>query len=149
MKCVILSAKPLPMYNGIHGPILSPAEYDVYLILKFLAAGIDVREVMDDGSYRKLDCNDEKLLELLDEKNKNNMEKLKERRNRTRVVENIPQGNVRLKEERNNNLPVNKPKKEKNKEDFKKQKPKEEVKHEVKKEEPKVDLIIDELEKPE
>lgn len=149
MKCVILSAKPLPMYNGIHGPILSPAEYDVYLILKFLAAGIDVREVMDDGSYRKLDYNDEKLLELLDEKNKNNMEKLKERRNRTRVVENIPQGNVRLKEECNNNLPVNKPKKGKNKEDFKKQKPKEEVKHEVKKEEPKVDLIIDELEKPE
>jgi hypothetical protein len=86
---------------------------------------------------------------MLDEKNKNNMEKLKERRNRTRVVENIPQGNVRLKEDRNNNLPVNKPKKEKNKEDFKKQKPKEEVKHEVKKEEPKVDLIIDELEKPE
>jgi hypothetical protein len=149
MKCVILSAKPLPMYNGIHGPILSPAEYDVYLILKFLAAGIDVREVMDDGSYRKLDYNDEKLLEMLDEKNKNNMEKLKERRNRTRVVENIPQGNVRLKEDRNNNLPVNKPKKEKNKEDFKKQKPKEEVKPEVKKEEPKVDLIIDELEKPE
>lgn len=149
MKCVILSAKPLPMCNGIHGPILSPAEYDVYLILKFLAAGIDVREVMDDGSYRKLEYNDEKLLELLDEKNKNNMEKLKERRNRTREVENMPQGNVRLKEERKNNLPVNKPKKEKNKEDFKKQKPKEEVKHEVKKEEPKVDLIIDELEKPE
>lgn len=149
MKFVILSAKPLPMCNGIHGPILSPAEYDVYLVLKMLAARIDVREVMDDGSYRKLDHNDKKLLELLDEKNKNNMEKLKERRNRTREVENMPQGNVRLKEERKNNLPVNKPKKEKNKEDFKKQKPKEEVKHEVKKEEPKVDLIIDELEKPE
>ena len=65
MRFVILSAKPLPIGNGVHGPILSPAEYDVHLVLKLLALRIDVREVMEDGSYRKLDSNDEKLLELL------------------------------------------------------------------------------------
>ena len=99
MRFVILSAKPLPIGNGVHGPILSPAEYDVHLVLKLLALRIDVREVMEDGSYRKLDSNDEKLLELLKAKSNKNRENIKEHRNAERVVNKLPQGNVKLKGE--------------------------------------------------
>ena len=153
MKFVILSTKPLPMYNGVHGPILTPAEYDVHLVLKFIACGIDVREVMEDGSYRKLEYNDAKLLELLNEKNKENKRNLEEIRDRKKYnKDHIAQGNVRLKEERIKPH-IEKPKKEKNREELKKPRPdKEEMKQrpeENKKEEPKKNLIIDELEKPE
>ena len=145
MRFVILSAKPLPIGNGVHGPILSPAEYDVHLVLKLLALRIDVREVMEDGSYRKLDSNDEKLLELLKAKSNKNRENIKEHRNAERVVNKLPQGNVKLKGEVIKTSPAPKKEKQKPKEEVKKQKPKEEVKQE----EPKKEFIIDELEKPE
>ena len=149
MRFVILSTKPLPMFNGIYGPILSPAEYDVHLVLNMIALGIDVREVMDDGSYRKLKSDDKKLMELLEDKNKKMRAELKEHRNRERVVKNEPQGNVKIKEER----PAPKKEKQVPKKEFKpehkKQKPKEEPKEEVVLQEPKKEFIIDELEKPE
>jgi hypothetical protein len=47
---------------GIKGPVLTPREYDVHQVIKWLAIGIDVREVMEDGSYRKLKFSDEKLM---------------------------------------------------------------------------------------
>ena len=67
MKFVILSSKILPGYD-VCGPILSPAEYDIHLVLRWIGLGIDVREAMEDGSYRKLKHNDPKLVELLDAK---------------------------------------------------------------------------------
>lgn len=143
MKCVILSRKIIPGYS-VKGPILSPAEYDIHQILKWLNVGIDVREVMEDGSYRKLNINDPKLIELLNEK----VNKKAEQRNQDRqLMENIrvvkPQGNVRLRPEK---IHDPKPKKVQPKpvKEVKKEEPKkEEVKEEV------VDLFIDELEKPE
>ena len=165
MKFVILSNKPLPMYNGVHGPILTPAEYDVHLVLKFIAYGIDVREVMEDGSYRKLEYNDAKLIELLKEKNKESIEKLEERRNMKYEIEEIRvNGNVRLKEERKQRMKEEQLLERKNRKEKEDQQRKEEHKqrmkedqqrkeerkqHEVKKEETKQDLIIDDLEKPE
>ena len=163
MKFVILSTKRLP--NGQHGPILTPAEYDVYLVLKFLALGIDVREVMEDGSYRKLEYNDAKLFEIIKERNKENREKLEERRNMKYEIEEIRvNGNVRLKEERKQRMKEEQLLERKNRKEKEDQQRKEERKqrmkedqqrkeerkqNEVKKEETKQDLIIDDLEKPE
>ena len=143
MKCVILSRKMIPGY-GVKGPILSPAEYDIHQILKWLNVGIDVREVMEDGSYRKLNINDPKLIELLNEKVNKKTEQRKQDRQlmeNNRVVK--PQGNVRLRPEK---IHEPKPKKVQHKpvkEIIKEEPKKEEVKEEV------VDLFIDELEKPE
>ena len=67
MKFVIMSRGHLPFYNGVCGPILTPVAYDIHLVLKWLAAGVDVREVMDDGSFRKLEFNDEQVMKELDE----------------------------------------------------------------------------------
>ena len=67
MKFVILSRGQLPFYNGACGPILTPVAYDIHLVLKWLAAGVDIREVMDDGSFRKLEFNDERVMKELDE----------------------------------------------------------------------------------
>ena len=67
MKFVIMSRGQLPFYNGACGPILTPVAYDIHLVLKWLAAGVDVREVMDDGSFRKLEFNDERVMKELDE----------------------------------------------------------------------------------
>ena len=44
MKFVILSHKIIPGY-GVKGPILSPANYDVHLVLKWIAAGLDVEKL--------------------------------------------------------------------------------------------------------
>lgn len=67
MKFVIMSKGQLPFYNGACGPILTPVAYDIHLVLKWLAAGVDIREVMDDGSFRKLEFNDERVMKELDE----------------------------------------------------------------------------------
>ena len=143
MKFVILSNKKLPGYS-VMGPILSPAEYDVHQVLKWLMMGIDVREVMEDGTHRKLTIHDEKLAELVKEKTNAKMEE------RNQIMDNkqfdaTPQGNVKLKEQKHKpkEQPVVQPKK------------KEEVKKiELPKKEEKVvvetpELFIDELEKPE
>lgn len=66
MKFVILSSCKLPEC-GVRGPILTPRYYDIHLVLKWLAVGIDIREVMEDGSYRKLEFNDERVMKELDE----------------------------------------------------------------------------------
>lgn len=66
MKFVILSSYELPFYNGVKGPIITPREYDIHLVLKWVATGVDIREVMEDGSFRKLEFNDSRLMEELD-----------------------------------------------------------------------------------
>ena len=67
MKFVILSSGYIPGFNGVRGPILTPSAYDLHLVLQWLCAGVDIREVMPDGSYRKLQFNDEKIMKEIDE----------------------------------------------------------------------------------
>ena len=67
MKFVILHKGIIPGFN-VHGPVMTPQHYDINLVLKWVYGKIDVREVMPDGSYRKLDCNDERLMEELNAK---------------------------------------------------------------------------------
>lgn len=62
MKFVIMNTCIIPGF-GVKGPVLTPREYNVHQVLKWLASGIDVREVMEDGSYRKLNFSDEKLMD--------------------------------------------------------------------------------------
>jgi hypothetical protein len=139
MKFVILSTNIIPVFN-VRGPVLSPAEYDIQLVLRWIRLGVDVREVMEDGSYRKLKHDDEKLMELLNK----DCDKNKENKSEKVVPKNIkPQGNVRIKEE---NRPIKKPN------NVKKDEPKKEEKKpkdEVKEKQVNQDLIIDNLEKPE
>ena len=101
MKFVILSSKILPGYD-VCGPILSPAEYDIHLILRWINFGIDVREYMEDGSFRKLKQNDPKLVELLNEKIEREARKREERKKlRIDHVGSIDsRANARLKPER-------------------------------------------------
>ena len=142
MKFVILSNKRLPGYNVL-GPILSPAEYDVHLVLRWLMNNIDVREVMDDGSYRKLTIHDERLNELVQEKTTEKMEERKQCSSE-KITEVKPQGNVKLKEQ------VIKPKKEQPTVQPKKEATK--IVEQPKKEKnvvEKPEIFIDELEKPE
>lgn len=148
MKFVILSHKIIPGY-GVKGPVMSPATYDIHLVLKWVAAGIDVREVMEDGSYRKLSFNDERLLAELSkklDKQAKERAKIKKELDERRVERVKPTGGVQLIPEAKP-LPVkNKPKKEK----VKKEEPKvEPVVEEKIEEQPPVELFIDELEKPE
>ena len=149
MKFVILSAKTIPGFN-VRGPILSPAEYDIHLVLRWIGLGIDVREAMEDGSYRKLKHNDPKLVELLDAK----IEKEAKKRDEwnKRKVDNVgaidSRAIAKLKPER---LPKHKPSPKKVSKPKKEEPPKEEVKEEpvVEVENEPIDLFIDELEKPE
>lgn len=67
MKFVILGNGEIPGYNGVRGPILTPSAFDLHLVLKWLSYGLDIREVMPDGSYRKLQFNDERLMKEIDE----------------------------------------------------------------------------------
>lgn len=139
MKFVILSRKLIPGY-GVKGPILSPATYDIHQVLKWVAAGVDVREVMEDGSFRKLSFNDERLLNELNkklEKKTAEKEELKKQREGLNIQP-VKRGNVSLVPEKK--LP---PKKVVKKYEDKKEEQK------IEKKEEKVELIIDELEKPE
>lgn len=156
MRFVILSYKEIPGY-GVKGPILSPANYDVHLVLKWINAGIDVREVMEDGSYRKLSFNDPRLMEELHKK----LDKqAKKREDVKKELENlhgeriIPRNNVQLSGEEHDKIKTQIiKKKEVVKENKPKNKKKEVIKEEPvveqKVEEPPVELFIDELEKPE
>lgn len=148
MKFVILSHKLIPGF-GVMGPVLSPAKYDIHQVLKWVAVGLDVREVMEDGSYRKLTFNDERLMEALNNKLKKQAEKREavkkelEEINGERIV---VRNNVQLAGEVIDRV------KEKKKEVVKKVvKKKEEPKPIIEQieEEPPVELFIDELEKPE
>jgi hypothetical protein len=142
MKFVILHRKQIPGYS-ICGPILTPMEYDIHQVLRWVAAGVDIREVMEDGSYRKLAFNDKRLMEELNKK----LSKQMELKNQRKVELERPDGgngNVRLlPEKKKHHTPKVKPQP-------KVEPKKEEPEVEVKKEEPKQpDLIIDELERPE
>ena len=140
MQFVILSHKQIPGFH-VKGPILSPATYDIHLVLKWIAAGIDVREVMEDGSLRKLSFNDARLMEELNKK----LDKLSKEREQVKKARDDTKikisGNVKL-------IPEAKPLPKKSK--VKKQEVKEELKkQEQPKQEEQVDLFIDQLEKPE
>ena len=143
MKFVILHRKQIPGFS-VCGPILTPMEYDIHQVLRWVAAGVDIREVMEDGSYRKLSFNDKRLMEELDKKLTKQME-LREQR---KIELERPTGggsNVRLVPEKKKEY---KPKvKPQPKVGPKKEEPKQEVVKEEPKQQP--DLIIDELERPE
>ena len=139
MKFVILTNKIIPGFS-VKGPILSPAEYDIYQVLRWVAAGVDVREVMEDGSYRKLSFNDERLVAELTKLSIQHKAELEKTKNELKSAEIKPNGNVQLKPEKNkkvvksNKPKVITPKVEKHVEPSK-------VENN--------DIIIDELEKPE
>ena len=146
MRCVVYSKCELPEFRGIRGPIMSPTELDPQLIMKWLYVGLDVREVMPDGSHRRLKTNDGKLVELL---NKKYEEKQAKR------LDNV---NVQPKKKEIKQQPKNKKEVPKAKPYEKKVKPVELPKEEPKVEQPKEDIVvnepavhlpIDNLEKPE
>ena len=128
MKFVVLDNRELPMYNGVKGPIMTPTAFDVQLVLKWLAFEIDVREVMEDGSFRKLEFNDKKLMRELDEKLE--MKRI-EKEQKIKLVEQKP-----VTKKAANKKVVVRP-----------QPKKEEVKEPEVKKEP--ELFVDDLKKPE
>ena len=67
MKFVILDNKEIPGYGGVRGPIVTPTAFDLHDVLKWITFEIDIREVMSDGSYRKLQFNDERIMKEIDE----------------------------------------------------------------------------------
>lgn len=64
MKFVIMNNGTIPGV-GVKGPVLTPRSYDIHQVLKWIVSGVDIREVMEDGSYRKLIFNDERLMQEL------------------------------------------------------------------------------------
>jgi hypothetical protein len=139
MQFVILSHKIIPGF-GVKGPILSPASYDIHLVLRWISVGVDVREVMEDGSLRKLKFNDERLMEELHRKlDKQAEQRLAVKKAREEIKIEV-KGNVKLMPEAKP-LPKKKVKKEEPKKEI--IEPKEEVK------EDNIDLFIDHLEDPE
>lgn len=66
MKFVILSSCEIPGFGGARGPVLTPQEYDLHLVLRMITNGVDIREVMEDGSYRKLVFNDPAVMKAID-----------------------------------------------------------------------------------
>ena len=151
MKFVIMNTGIIPGF-GIKGPVLTPREYDVHQVIKWLAIGIDVREVMEDGSYRKLKFSDEKLM------NEACKDIEKQRIERNRIEEEVKamdnQPKIKPSKKQVQFVPVVEEQNKKNKK-VEHKKPvvekvvKEEVKEEPKIEEPEVDFPIDNLEKPE
>ena len=132
MKFVILDNKEIPNFGGVRGPMLTPTHYNLHDVLRWITFEIDIREVMDDGSYRKLEFNDERIMKEIDEElNRKRLEK-----------ENSSEAAVSTVQERPVVItPVEKVKKEK---------PRQPKVEPVKKEEPKKDeIVLDELEKME
>lgn len=62
MKFVILSNKKIPGFGGIKGPILTPQEIPLQKVLNMVSLGFEVFEVMEDGSRRKVQFSDERIL---------------------------------------------------------------------------------------
>lgn len=62
MKFVILSNKKIPGFGGIKGPILTPQEIPLKKVLDMVSLGFEVFEVMEDGSRRKVQFSDERIL---------------------------------------------------------------------------------------
>ena len=144
MRCVVYSKCELPEFRGIRGPIMSPTELDPQLIMKWLYVGLDVREVMPDGSHRKLKINDEKLVELL-----NNI--YEEKRAKRLGNVNVQPKKKEINQQPKKEVPKAKPYEKKVKPiELPKEEPKvEQPKEDIVVNEPAVHLPIDDLEKPE
>ena len=131
MKFVILDNKEIPGFGGARGPILTPTAYNLHDVLKWITFDIDIREVMSDGSYRKLQFNDERIMkEINEELEFKRLEKAEQEE-----VTPIKEDNTKPAETYKNNkskkaskAPNKKPVEESKKED-------------------KVELVVDELEK--
>ena len=144
MKFVILSHGIVPDF-GVRGPILTPREYDLHQVLKWVVYGVDIREVMDDGTYRILSFNDERILdEIRKELNNKVVEKKEEEK---KEVEKIPKHRrvgiypkEEIKEIKHKKVEVKKVEEEKKIEP---------AKEEINVDDGKVDFPIDNLEKPE
>ena len=143
MKFVIMNNGTIPGV-GVKGPVLTPRSYDIHQVLKWIVSGVDIREVMEDGSYRKLIFNDERL-----------MQELGKNLDDTRQEKIAVEEEVKKMEKERRIVPKEKPKNKKVQfvpvmdEENKKIEP---VKEEAKKEEPKEEKAlfpIDNLEKPE
>lgn len=69
MKFVIMSNKKIPGFGGIKGPILTPQEIPLKKVLDMVSLGFEVFEVMEDGSRRKVQFSDERILcEMINQK---------------------------------------------------------------------------------
>lgn len=69
MKFVITSNKKIPGFGGIKGPILTPQEIPLKKVLNMVSLGFEVFEVMEDGSRRKVQFSDERILcEMINQK---------------------------------------------------------------------------------
>lgn len=69
MKFVIMSNKKIPGFGGIKGPILTPQEIPLKKVLNMVSLGFEVFEVMEDGSRRKVQFSDERILcEMINQK---------------------------------------------------------------------------------
>ena len=144
MKFVILSHGIVPDF-GVRGPILTPREYDLHQVLKWVVYGVDIREVMDDGTYRKLSFNDERIMDKIRKELNNKVVEKKEEEKKE--VEKIPKHRrvgiypkEEIKEIKHKKVEVKKVEEEKNIEP---------AKEEINVDDGKVDFPIDNLEKPE
>lgn len=144
MKFVILSHGIVPDF-GVRGPILTPREYDLHQVLKWVAYGVDIREVMDDGTYRKLSFNDERIMDKIRKELNNKVVEKKEEEKKE--VEKIPKHRrvgiypkEEIKEIKHKKVEVKKVEEEKIIEP---------AKEEINVDDGKVDFPIDNLEKPE
>ena len=130
MKYVIMSNGTIPGY-GVRGPVLTPRTYNIHQVLKWLAVGVDVREVMEDGSFRKLHFNDPKLVEEA------NKDLDKQRIERNRIEEEVKAMGIKPKNKPSKKqvqfVPVVEEQNKKNKK-VEHKKPVEEIKEEVKEE---------------
>lgn len=110
MKFIIYNDAVIPGYNGIRGPIMTPRKYNLHEVLNWIACGVDVREVMPDGSYRRLEFNDKKLNEMIDKEDcecKEKEEKVVETPKKKEVVKKVqPKKNEIKKEEVKEEKPV-------------------------------------------
>lgn len=131
MKFVILDNKEIPGFGGARGPILTPTAYNLHDVLKWITFDIDIREVMSDGSYRKLQFNDERIMKEINEELEFKRLEKAEQEEVTSIKEDITKPTETYKNNKSkkaSKAPNKKPVEESKKED-------------------KVELVVDELEK--
>lgn len=115
MKFVILSSVPIPGFNGQRGPLLTPQYLDAKLVLKMVAMGIDVKEVMEDGSYRDVKFSDSRLIDEM--ANANKIKSVKEEAEEKKVIEEVKEPEKKEYNNKFNNYKDNKKKFNKKNED--------------------------------
>lgn len=115
MKFVILSSVPIPGFNGQRGPLLTPQYLDAKLVLKMVAMGIDVKEVMEDGSYRDVEFSDSRLIDEM--ANANKIKSVKEEAEEKKVIEEVKEPEKKEYNNKFNNYKDNKKKFNKKNED--------------------------------